>query len=86
MNMQIRTFNVKRSKRHDFDELSRRVYIFAQRNSYMWKLITQRVNDASIVTFGDLSHTKKRRRFKVTFSQENQALIILSAKRGSDIM
>ena len=32
MNMQIRTFDVKRSKRHDFDELSRSVYIFAQGN------------------------------------------------------
>ena len=34
MNMQIRTFDVERSKRHDFDELSRSVYIFAQRNFY----------------------------------------------------
>ena len=28
--MQIRTFDVERSKRHDFDELSRSVYIFAR--------------------------------------------------------
>ena len=34
MNMQIRTFGVERSKRHDFDELSRSVYIFAQINFY----------------------------------------------------
>ena len=35
INMQIRTFDVKRSKTHEFDELSRSVYIFAQRNSYI---------------------------------------------------
>ena len=28
MNMQIRTFDVERSKRHDFDERSRSLYIF----------------------------------------------------------
>ena len=34
MNMQIRTIDVERSKRREFDELSRSVYIFAQRNFY----------------------------------------------------
>ena len=70
MNKQIRTFDVERSKRHDFDELSRSVYIFAQRNFYtMSNLITQRANDASIVRFGALSHTKNRCRFRATFFQ-----------------
>ena len=89
MNMQIRTFDVERSKGHDFDELSRSVYIFAQRNFYtMWNLITQRVNDASIVRFGALSHTKKRCRFRATFCQVKygvlKVLIILSTKRSSN--
>ena len=32
MNMHNRTFGVERSKRHDFDELSRRMHIIAQIN------------------------------------------------------
>ena len=38
MNRQIGTSNVERSKRHEFDELSRSVYIFAQRNSLFFKI------------------------------------------------
>ena len=35
MNMQIRTFDVERSKTREFDDLSRSAYKFAQRNSYV---------------------------------------------------
>ena len=35
MNMQIWTFDVERSKTHEFDDLSRSAYKFAQRNSYV---------------------------------------------------
>ena len=46
--MQIRTFDVKRSKRHDFDELSRSVYIFAQRNFYARELTMQVLLDLEL--------------------------------------
>ena len=35
MNMQIRTFDVEKSKTHEFDDLSRSAYTIAQRNFYI---------------------------------------------------
>ena len=71
--MQIRTFDVERLKPHEFDDLSRSAYKFAQRNSYVIsKLITYAsygVDSASIVRFGALSHIEKRCGLRGTFSQ-----------------
>ena len=76
MNMQIRTFDVERSKRQNFDELSRSVYIIAQKNfCTMQKLIIKRVNDASIVRIGALSRTKVRCRFRATFCQVKSGVL-----------
>ena len=35
MTMQIRTFDVERSKTHEVDEMSRSAYVFGQKNSYI---------------------------------------------------
>ena len=60
MNMQIRTFDVQRSKAHEFDELSRSVYSLPKESFISLESLSHLVNGANIVGFGALSHVEKR--------------------------
>jgi len=85
--MQIGTFDVERSKRHDFDELSRSVYIFAQRNLPCETLSLRELTMQVLLDLELYRILKKRCRFRATFCQVKYGvlkLIILSTKRGSN--
>ena len=60
MNMQIRTFDVERSKTHEFDELPRRCIHFPKVFFRSLESLSQRINGANIVRFGALLHVEKR--------------------------